>query len=113
MPQYLSEQGDIVRMNFNPQAGHEQVGFRPALIVSNSSFRRYTRLAIVCPITNQIKNYPPHVKLDDRTERRVDDIAEGFGYTNESKFSAAFKKIMGDPPGIMKGVQVLGAAPSF
>lgn len=46
-PPYQPKQGDIVMMNFNPQAGHEQGGRRPALIVSNASFHRYTRMAIV------------------------------------------------------------------
>ena len=41
---------------------------RPALVVSNQAFHRYTRMAIVCPITNQIKDYPMHVKLDERTK---------------------------------------------
>lgn len=76
MPQYLPEQGDIVRMNFNPQTGHEQAGFRPALIVSNSKFHRYTQLAIVCPITTQLKNYPLHVKLDDRTKTTGEILCE-------------------------------------
>lgn len=67
MAAYTPNQGDIVILNFNPPAGHEQAGRRPALIVSNKSFHRYTRMAIVCPITNQIKDYPMHVKLDGRT----------------------------------------------
>lgn len=67
MAAYTPNQGDIVILDFNPQAGHEQAGRRPALIVSNKSFHRYTRMAIVCPITNQIKDYPMHVKLDGRT----------------------------------------------
>lgn len=68
MAVYVPNQGDIVIMNFTPQAGHEQGGRRPALVVSNRSFHRYTRMAIVCPITNQIKDYPMHVKLDNRTK---------------------------------------------
>ena len=65
---YRPVQGDLVMMDFNPQAGHEQAGRRPALVVSNQAFHRYTRMAIVCPITNQIKDYPMHVKLDERTK---------------------------------------------
>ncbi|MEG2252907.1 MAG: type II toxin-antitoxin system PemK/MazF family toxin [Clostridia bacterium] len=64
---YDAKQGDVIMMNFTPQAGHEQGGKRPAVIVSNQAFHRYTRMAIVCPITNQIKDYPMHVKLDGRT----------------------------------------------
>ncbi|MEL7624272.1 MAG: type II toxin-antitoxin system PemK/MazF family toxin [Clostridiales bacterium] len=49
---YVAQQGDIVYLDFNPQADHEQVGRRPALIVSNNTFNRFTKAAIVCPITN-------------------------------------------------------------
>lgn len=76
MAVYRPMQGDIVMLNFNPQAGHEQAGRRPALVVSNSSFHRYTGLAIFCPITNQIKNYPMHVKLDERTKTTGEILCE-------------------------------------
>ncbi len=76
MAAYAPNQGDIVILNFNPQAGHEQAGRRPALIVSNKSFHRYTRMAIVCPITNQIKDYPMHVKLDGRTRTTGEILCE-------------------------------------
>lgn len=76
MAVYRPMQGDIVMLNFNPQAGHEQAGRHPALVVSNSSFHRYTGLAIFCPITNQIKNYPMHVKLDERTKTTGEILCE-------------------------------------
>jgi len=61
-------QGDIVWLNFSPQAGHEQSGRRPALIVSNTSFTQITqKAAMVCPITNTNKSFPFHVNLDERT----------------------------------------------
>jgi mRNA interferase MazF len=65
---YEPAQGDIVMMDFQPQTGHEQRGRRPGLVVSNASFHRYTRLAIVCPITNTDRGFPMHVKLDQRTK---------------------------------------------
>ena len=73
---YRPVQGDLVMMDFNPQAGHEQAGRRPALVVSNQAFHRYTRMAIVCPITNQIKDYPMHVKLDERTKTAGEVLCE-------------------------------------
>jgi mRNA interferase MazF len=63
----MVRQGDIVWLDFDPQAGHEQKGRRPALIVSNESFNNFSKLAIVCPITNRDKDHPFHIKLDDRT----------------------------------------------
>ena len=76
MAEYTPKQGDIVMLDFSPQAGHEQAGRRPALVVSNQSFHRYTGLAIFCPITNQIKDYPMHVRLDDRTSTTGEILCE-------------------------------------
>lgn len=61
------EQGDIVYLSFDPQAGHEQRGMRPAVIVSTGTFNKFTRLALVCPITNTNRALPLHVALDRRT----------------------------------------------
>ena len=59
----MVEQGDIINVNFNPQSGHEQMGRRPAVVISNKTFNEKTNLALVCPITNTDKNFPLHVKL--------------------------------------------------
>ncbi len=61
---YTPQKGDLVILTFDPQAGHEQKGRRPALIVSNSSFNKKLGLALVCPITNTDRNFPFHVKLE-------------------------------------------------
>lgn len=76
MSTYQPKQGDIVVMNFNPQAGHEQGGRRPALVISNASFHRYTHMAIVCPITSKTKDYPMHVPLDERTRTQGEILCE-------------------------------------
>ena len=60
-------QGDIIKLNFDPQSGHEQSGYRPALVISNDVFHKKTDLVIVCPISNMPNKFPLHVKLDDRT----------------------------------------------
>lgn len=57
--------GDIVWITLNPQAGHEQTGRRPAVVLSPGSYNSKTGLAIFCPITNQIKGYPFEVLLPD------------------------------------------------
>lgn len=64
----MVKQGDIVKLSFNPQKGHEQAGFRPAVVVSNDVFNRNAKLAILCPITNTNNEFPLHVPLDSRTE---------------------------------------------
>jgi len=65
---YLPEQGDIVLLNINLQAGQEQQGRRPAYITSNSNFNRITNLAIVCPITSTDRGFLLHVPLDEQTK---------------------------------------------
>jgi mRNA interferase MazF len=60
---YYPDRGHIVRINFDPQAGHEQMGRRPALVLSPISYNRRTSLALIVPITNQIKGYPFEVTL--------------------------------------------------
>jgi mRNA interferase MazF len=64
----MVKQGQIIWLDFDPQIGHEQKGRRPALVVSNGSFNKFSNLAIVCPITNTDKNHPFHIKLDQRTK---------------------------------------------
>ena len=64
----MVKQGAILWLDFDPQSGHEQIGRRPALVVSNNTFNSFSSLTMVCPITNRRKNYPFHVKLDKRTK---------------------------------------------
>ncbi len=64
----MVRQGDIIKINFNPQSGHEQSGYRPAVVISNDFFNQRTNLAIVCPITNTDNDFPLHVKLGDKTQ---------------------------------------------
>lgn len=63
----MVKQGDIIKLDFNPQAGHEQAGYRPAVVISNDFFNSKTNLTIVCPITNTNRPFPLHVALDGRT----------------------------------------------
>ena len=62
-PAYCPKRGDVVRISFNPQAGHEQAGQRPALVLSPQSYNSKVGLALLCPITNQVKGYPFEVGL--------------------------------------------------
>lgn len=58
MSRYIPDQGDIVWLEFNPQAGHEQAGRRPALTLSKQSYNKKTGLGIFCPISSKVKGYP-------------------------------------------------------
>ena len=55
---YIPKRGDVVWLHFNPQAGHEQAGRRPAVALSPESYNQKTSLALFCPVTGQVKGYP-------------------------------------------------------
>ncbi len=65
MPGYVPARGDFVIVSFDPQAGHEQRGRRPALVVSNTLFNRHTGLAMVCPLTSTRRDVPFHVEVPE------------------------------------------------
>jgi mRNA interferase MazF len=60
---YVPERGDVVWLRSDPQAGHEQAGKRPALVLSPSAYNGRVGLALLCPITSQRKGYPFEVLL--------------------------------------------------
>jgi mRNA interferase MazF len=61
-------QGSIIKFDLDPVKGHEQAGYRPALVMSNETYNKKTPFLIVCPITNTKRGYPLHVELDERTK---------------------------------------------
>lgn len=60
---YVPDRGDIVWLTFDPQAGREQAGRRPAMVVSPRPYNQKTSLAVFCPITSQVKGYPFEVPI--------------------------------------------------
>lgn len=62
---YIPKQGDIVFLDFKPTKGHEQTGYRPGIVVSNNVFNENTKMALICPITNNLKEFPTHYILEN------------------------------------------------
>lgn len=62
---YVPDRGDVVWLHFDPPAGHEQAGRRPALVVSPRAYNRTVGLALFCPITSRSKGYPFEVSLPE------------------------------------------------
>ena len=62
---YVPEKGDLVWLDFNPQAGHEQKGRRPAICISQKKYNQ--KIALFCPITSHIKGYPFEIVLDNHS----------------------------------------------
>ena len=60
---YVPDAGAIVWLNFTPQAGHEQAGHRPALVLSPAAYNEKAGLMVCCPLTTQIKDYPFEVRI--------------------------------------------------
>ena len=84
---HMPRQGDIVRIDFSSQDGHEQKGYRPALIISRNQYNERASTVVACPITRTRKGLPIHMDLDERTNtqgvvlcdqvRAIDPIARG------------------------------------
>ena len=60
---YVPGKGDLIWIDFTPQSGHEQAGNRPALVISPKSYNQKIGLAILCPVTSHVKDYPFEVPL--------------------------------------------------
>ena len=65
---YVPDRGDVVWLQFTPQAGHEQAGHRPALVLSPASYNRRSGLMLCCPITSRVKGYPFEVALGEEQD---------------------------------------------
>lgn len=65
MASYIPDRGDLVWLEFTPQAGSEQRGRRPALVLSPKSYNGKVGLALFCPLTSKVKGYPFEVELPD------------------------------------------------
>jgi len=60
---YIPDSGHVVKLDLDPAAGHEQDGWRPAIVLSPTAYNGKTSLAVVVPVTNQAKGYPFEVQL--------------------------------------------------
>ncbi len=65
MSAYCPRRGDVIWISFTPRKGNEQAGLRPALVLSPQSYNRKVGLAIVCPLTGEVKGYPFEVAVPD------------------------------------------------
>ena len=68
---YIPSKGDLIWLNFSPQAGHEQKGSRPALVISSREYNKKTKLALCCPISSHRKDYPFEVVLKQQKVKGV------------------------------------------
>lgn len=95
------KQGAIIKVNFDPTKGREQRGWRPAMVVSNESFVRYTGLYKVVPISSKYKTFPLHVDLPKELkvhgqvltqhERTLDLSWRNFEYVEDAPYGTVQK----------------------
>jgi mRNA interferase MazF len=69
---YIPDRGELVWLQFDPQAGHEQSGRRPAVVISPVSYNKKVGLALFCPVTTRIKGYPFEVEIPK--ELPIDEV---------------------------------------
>ena len=72
----MVKQGDIINLDLSPATGHEQSGYRPAVVVSNDFAISKTNVVYIAPITNTIRRFPLHVTLDDQTKTTGEVLCE-------------------------------------
>lgn len=101
-PAYVPDKAHIVKINFDPGAGHEQAGWRPALVLTPAAYNRIG-LAIVVPITNQVKGYPFEVSLPDGLATTGVILSDAIKSVDWKARRARFIEII--PPGALKAVQ--------
>ncbi|MCL1806838.1 MAG: type II toxin-antitoxin system PemK/MazF family toxin [Oscillospiraceae bacterium] len=72
----MVKQGDIIKLNLSPTLGHEQSGYRPAVVVSSNFAISKTNVVYAAPITNTVRHFPLHVALDERTKTTGEILCE-------------------------------------
>src|SRR5258708_25345536 len=98
---YVSDKGQIIKVNFDPQAGHEEAGWRPALVLSPTAYNRHG-LAIVVPITTQVKGYPFEVLVPARLATTGVILSDAIKSVDWKARRARFVEIM--PPAPLRAV---------
>lgn len=73
---YVPRPGDVIWLSFDPQAGNEQAGTRPAVVLSPATYNAKTSMAVCCPITSHVKNYPFEVMIRDHPTLRGAILAD-------------------------------------
>jgi mRNA interferase MazF len=96
------ERGDVVWLQFNPQAGGEQAGHRPALVISPRTYNQRVGLSLVCPITSRIKGYPFEVALPRELQTEGAILCDQIKSLDWRVRNA--KRIGSVPPSVMKEV---------
>jgi mRNA interferase MazF len=99
---YVPDTGHIIKISFDPRAGHEQGGWRPALVLSPATYNKIG-LAIVVPITNELKGYPFEVRMPSGITTTGVVLSDAIKNVDWKARKARFIEII--PRGALKAVQ--------
>src|SRR5437016_3722725 len=100
---YVPDAGHIIKIDLDPRVGHEQGGWRPALVLSPKIYNRKTGLAVVVPISNQAKGYPFEVSLPNQLKITGVVLADAVKNVDWRVRNAKFAGTA--PPEVMKAVR--------
>ena len=100
---YVPDAGHIIKIDLDPRVGHEQGGWRPALVLSPKIYNGKTGLAVVVPITNQAKGYPFEVPLPAQTKTTGVVLADAVKSVDWRARNAKYADSA--PPQVMSGVR--------
>lgn len=101
---YVPDAGHIVKVDLDPRVGHEQGGWRPALVLSPRSYNGKTGLAVMVPITNQLKGYPFEVLLPDGGKTTGVILADAIRSLDWRTRNARYAETA--PLEVLRGVQI-------
>ncbi|MBI3922671.1 MAG: endoribonuclease MazF [Armatimonadetes bacterium] len=106
---YTPDRGDVVWINLGPQAGHEQSGRRPALVVSPLAYNAKVGLGLFCPLTTQVKGYPFEVVLTREADSASVVLADQIKSLDWGSRKAEFMKKLPNPQveEVLKRIRVL------
>jgi mRNA interferase MazF len=99
---YVPDTGHVIKVDFDPSQGHEQGGWRPAIVLSPNTYNAKTRLAVAVPITNQAKGYPFEVLLPVRM--KTTGVALADAIKNLDWYARGAKYIENAPPEVIQAV---------
>lgn len=103
MAAYVPDAGDIIKIDLDPRTGHEQGGWRPALVLSPKIYNAKTGLAVVVPITNRAKGYPFEVQLPAKLKTTGVVLADAIKNVDWRARNAKYTDVA--PVEVMRAVQ--------
>lgn len=103
MAAYVPDAGDIIKIDLDPRTGHEQGGWRPALVLSPKIYNAKAGLAVVVPITNRAKGYPFEVPLPAKIKTTGVVLADAIKNVDWRARNAKYTDVA--PVEVMRAVQ--------